>query len=290
MDWGGVEPRESDRRWEAADGQVQWCREHGLHVCGGPLLRLDHSHIPDWVCGLCDEFPRLQTRIARHISDLVRRYRGQVQLWHVAAGMNVCGALPLSEEQRLRLAVVAIEAAHQSDPETPLFISFDQPCCEYFANAELDLPPLDFADALVRAELGVAGIGLEINLGYWPGGTPPRDVLELNRLIDRWGALGAPLVILLAVPSNDAHDPQARHPAKPIPYAATGGPTPQSQQAAVERLVQLLLAKTAVSGLIWRQLSDSQPHDFAHGGLFDAQDRAKPVAGLLSSIRRTHLA
>ena len=30
------------------------------------------------------------------------------------------------------------------------------------------------------------------------------------------------------------------------------------------------MAKPAVQGVIWNQLRDNQPHDFPHGGLFDA--------------------
>ena len=290
MAWREVEPREGERQWKTVDQQIRWCCENGLSICGGPLMRLDRMRLPDWVFDFGDEFESLQSHVARHVYDVVLRYRGQVQLWHGAARMNVGGSLPLSEEQKLRLAVVAIEAAHRADPQTPVFISFDQPWCEYLARSDLDLPPLDFADALVRADLGVAGIGLEINLGYWPEGTLPRDVLEISRQIDRWGELGLPLVILLAIPSNDEADPQARHPAKPIRHAVPGGLGPQSQSAMVEQLVSLMLAKPSVSGVIWTQLSDAQPHEFAHAGLFDAQDLPKPMAEVLSSIRRNHLA
>ena len=58
----------------------------------------------------------------------------------------------------------------------------------------------------------------------------------------------------------------------------------------VEQLVSLMLAKPSVSGVIWTQLSDAQPHEFAHAGLFDAQGLPKPMAEVLSSIRRNHLA
>ena len=80
---------------------------------------------------------------------------------------------------------------------------------------ECDLSPLHFADALVRAEIGLSAIGLEINLGYWPGGTALRDVLELGRQIDRWSLLGMPLLITLTLPSA-----AGRRSAGPLP-----GPT-----------------------------------------------------------------
>jgi hypothetical protein len=285
--WAELEPLDGQPAWDAADQQIRWCREHGLDVCGGPLLRLDRARLPDWLGG---DFEQLQFRAARHVASVVRRYQGQVQIWHAAARMNVSGAVPLSEEQKLRLAVTAIEAAVQADPETPILVSFDQPWGEYLAAVDADLSALDFADALVRADLGLAAVGLEINLGYWPGGTLPRDILEILRQIDRWAELGVPLVVSLTVPSGNGADPQAHSPAQPIPSTANEDLTADSQRAAVERLLSVLLANPRVNGLIWSQLTDARPHDFAHGGLFDAEDRPKPVAAALSALRRNHLA
>jgi hypothetical protein len=50
------------------------------------------------------------------------------------------------------------------------------------------------------------------------------------------------------------------------------------------------LAKQPVQGIIWNQLFDSQPHAYAHAGLFDAKDRPKPTLELLEALRRQHLA
>ena len=82
-------------------------------------------------------------------------------------------------------------------------ISFDQPWAEYLAKEDFDLSPLHFADALVRADLGVAGVAMEMNLGYWPGGTQPRDLLAISRHLDRWSLLGIPLLAYLTLPSQE---------------------------------------------------------------------------------------
>ena len=96
-----------------------------------------------------------------------------------------------------------------SSARTPVVISFDQPWAEYLATNDYDLSPLHFADALVRAELGVGGVALEMNLGYWPGGCLPRDLLAISRHLDRWSLLGIPLIVYLTMPSSADHDPQA---------------------------------------------------------------------------------
>ncbi len=48
----------------------------------------------------------------------------------------------------------------------------------------------------------------------------------------------------------------------------------------------LLLAKPAVQGIYWSQLADNLPHDFPHGGLFDATGRPKPALEALGKLRR----
>ena len=80
-------------------------------------------------------------------------------------------ALGLGEEARLQLAAKAIATVRQLDPTTPRVVSFDQPWAEYLASEQLDLGAFHFADALVRANLGLSGVGLEINVGYHPGGS-----------------------------------------------------------------------------------------------------------------------
>jgi hypothetical protein len=118
----------------------------------------------------------------------------------------------------------------------------------------------------------LAGIGLELNVGYWPGGTLPRDLLEISLQIDRWAMLGMPLVVSLTAPSSGEKDPQAVSPAVALGDGTPEGLSTQSQKALVENVVPLLLAKQCVQGVIWNQLHDGSPHEFPHGGLFDAQD------------------
>ena len=164
-------------------------------------MQIDRSAVPDWLYLWEGDDEAVVKFAADYVSAAVTRYRGKVHLWQCAARLNVSDVLGLSEEQRLRLVVIAVEAVRQADPRMPVVLVIDQPCAEFMGERECDLSPLHFADALVRAEIGLSAIGLEINLGYWPGGTALRDVLELGRQIDRWSLLGMPLLITLTLPS-----------------------------------------------------------------------------------------
>lgn len=283
--WHEAEPQLGKFHWDPLDAQVQWCRDQNLRTCIGPLMQFHKHHLPDWLF-LDDEFEEVQLSALQFIDALVKRYRGRTQLWHVAAGLNQNGALDFTEEQRLRLVVEAVDRVRALDTKTPMIVSFDQPWGEYIAREDQELTPLHFADTLVRGELGLAGIGLEMNLGYWPGGTLPRDPLEVSRQLDRWSQLGVPLVVFLTVPSDDGPDKRAQHRARVIPNLVAGGVTPQSQQAALAWLLPLLIAKSSVQAIIMSQLRDDAPHDFPHGGLCDTQGRFKPALATLAQLRK----
>jgi hypothetical protein len=287
--WKDIEESEGERDWSAVDEKLRWCRSHKLKTCSGPLLRLDARSLPDWLFLWEDDFDNLQSYVLDYVKAVVQRYKGQIQIWQCAAGMNVEGAMALSEEEKLRLTVDVINNVRRADKNTPIVVTFDQPWAEYLNTAELDLSPLHFADALVRADIGVSGIALEINLGYWPGGTLPRDVLEVSRKIDTWSVLGLPLLVMLTIPSADGDDPLASHAGKPLPAAVPGGWTPAAQQKWAERLLPLLGSKQSLYALIWNQLSDAHKHSLPHGGLLDAQGKVKPVLQTLAAFRQAHL-
>ena len=283
--WREIEARESKYQWAVSDRQVQWCRAQKLSLCGGPLLKLEPGSLPDWLYLWEDDFENLLSFASEFTEAVVGRYRGKVNFWQCAGRLNSGEILSLSEQQKLRLAAQSIELVHRLDPDTPVLISFDQPWAEYMSHREMDFPPLHFADALIRAGLDISGIVLEINMGYRPGGTLPRTLLEFSRQLDCWAQLGLPLMVSICVPSDSGDDPMAQRRIKIWPDAWT----PLGEQDWIVRYVSLILSKTYVQGIFWNQLRDTDPHEFPHGGLFDAQGRPKPALTSLSAIRQTHL-
>ena len=290
FNWRDVEINEGEHDWTEADKQIEWCRRHGLKICSGPLLHLNQRQFPDWLYLWEDDFDTIRQYALQYVEAAVKRYSNVVHIWHCAAGMNTLGTLSLPEEYKLRLTVDAIETVHKADTRSaPVVISFDQPWAEYLARADLDLSPLHFADALVRADLRVSGLGLEVNLGYWPGGTLSRDLLEFNRLIDQWSQLGLPLLFYLTIPSSDAPDSLARPNAKALANTSPQGLSVKSQLQFASELIPMLVSKQCVHGVVWNQLCDSQPHEFPHGGLFDNQENPKPALTALAKLRQDHL-
>ncbi|MCH2113888.1 MAG: endo-1,4-beta-xylanase [Pirellulales bacterium] len=287
--WRSIESQEGRRNWKHTDEQLAWCQKAGLKVAAGPLLRMDDAGVPDWLVLWEGDSENLFRLMVDHVRAVVSRYRGRVHLWHVASRVNTGRLLSLEEEQRLQLVAHAIEVVRQLDSRTPTVVSFDQPWAEYLAHEKEDLAPLHYADALVRADLGVSGFGLEINAGFRPGGSSHRPAFELGRLIDEWSIWGLPLMFHLSTASATSVDALAK---KDITVDLAGDPGEDSSDAQRQwaaEVLPLLLARSAVQVILWNQLSDRLPHDFPHAGLFDANDQAKPTLALMRDLHKSCL-
>jgi hypothetical protein len=285
LTWSEIEQRQGDFDWTAMDRVVAWAQENSLRVCLGPLLQMDKHALPDWLF-LDDGYEEVQASVVKFIDAVVSRYRGKVQLWHVTARMNQDGAFAFSEEQRLRLVVDAVDRVRSSDGRTPMVVSFNQPWAEYIARKDQELTPINFADTLIRGELGLAGIGMEIQYGYWPGGTMPRDAMDFSRMLDRWSQIGVPLMVFLSAPSSMGADAFARHPAHPLVDLRPGGVNPAWQQQVIEKLFPVLLAKHTVQAVVWDHWQDNQPHELSCAGLIDGSNKPKPSLEAFTALRK----
>jgi hypothetical protein len=287
--WPEIELHEGKRDWSLADRQVEWSRANNLKVLSGPLLQFDRTGLPPWIYLYEDDVGSVHTFVKDYVEAVVARYRGRVNIWQCAARMNVDDTLELSEEERLRLAALTIETIHSADPRTPVTMVIDQPWAEFMRSQDCDFSPFYFADALVRADLGLSCINLEINLGYVVGATQLRDGFDFLRQIDRWTCLGLPLLFTLTAPSSIEPDAKARSKSQPL-LIGNGQSISQTQARWVEQLLPLILAKPNVQGVVWNQLLDSVPHELANAGLFDTQNQPKPIAAALREVRQKALA
>ncbi|HCK40854.1 MAG TPA: hypothetical protein DHW22_04390 [Planctomycetaceae bacterium] len=297
--WRAIELQEGKRDWKQTDEQLAWCQKAGLKVTAGPLLRMDDSGVPDWLVLWEDDFDNLVRLMMDHVRAVVSRYAGRVHLWQVASRVNTGELLSLEEEQRLYLVAQALEIVRQIDPRTPTAVSFDQPWAEYLVHQDEDLAPLHYADALVRADLGVSGFGLEINAGFHPNGSSHRPAFELGRMLDQWSVWGLPLMIHLSTASVSTIDEQAsKHIEADLAFGQVESPSNASGKDAnnfdaqyrwAAEVLPLLLARSTVQVILWNQLTDSLPHEFPHAGLFDSADQAKPTLQLMRDLQKTCL-
>lgn len=293
--WKDIEPTEARREWGRVDKLFKWAHDSELRVGLGPLLEFNDARTPEWAYLFEGEYETLSSQMLAHVEACVKRYRGRVNLWNVAGQVNRGRVLGMSNEERLQLVAKAVRRVRELDPTTPVTVCFDQPWAESLATEANDLAPIEFADALERADLGIAGFGVELNFGYLPDGATPRSPLALSRLMDSWSLrLEMPLLVMLAIPSSAASDPRAIGKTTVLdvdPKAVDAGAhlSRESQAEWVRSHLPVLLAKNCVQVVIWNQLRDDHRHELPHGGLIDSAGQAKPSLEALRELRANYL-
>lgn len=288
VDWKTIEPVEGQYHWEAFDAQVEWCRQNGIVMRGGPLIDVSPDGLPRWLWQWEHDFWNLQSFVCDFVETAVGRYRGKIRIWEVAARMNTGGALALNEEQRLTLIAKTLEVARQVDEESQFLVRIDQPWGEYQARGQHKLSPMYFADALIRAGLGLSAMALEIAVGYAPRGSASRDLLDFSRLMDQWSGLGIPLQVVLAFPSATAHDDRVTTDLEVEPGSWRQTPDEAAQARWLDDYLPLLMAKPSVVGISWSHFSDAQPHRFPHAGLLRPDGTPKPALAEITRYKKMY--
>lgn len=294
--------------------------EDGLTVEGFDLVRISPAHLEQThqqplnkrtivgpmidasSNGMSDQLQNLPDFQARreHILASARNHLNQlspsVSLIHVAGGLNGMGHRHLSYPQQLEMTTQLLQTVEETDHEIPTLVSFDFPWAERLASAVGGSHPLQIADSLLRQGAQISFLGVEVNLGYWPGGSVMRDPLQWIDMLDIWAQLGMPLVVILRTPtwSTGAVDGDA----------ATDLSAPLSddedkkhvntyqQQTDRQRIeylktiLPMLVARPAVHGLIWSQWLDCDDDRYPHGGLETPTGELKTVYEILKSLPR----
>jgi hypothetical protein len=288
--WKQIVPSEGKYCWDLMDAQLAFCRRKGLEIEAGPLIEFRPSALPDWIW----LWERDQETISGFVTDFVRqavsRYRGKIPLWHVVHRPASQEILGLSEEEQIRITARAIQVARQTDPSAQLSIGIDRPWAEWMSSSHFQLGPLHLCDYLLRSDLGLTSVGIEIAPGFTSPGSHLRDLFEFSRLLDLYSLLNVPLHLFMAIPSASGPDPGA-DPTTQVDVAQWPAPPDEVMQSTWgARWLALGLAKPYVRSVTWLQASDSLPHVYPHGGLFQPDASPKPIFPWLQSLRQDVIA
>jgi hypothetical protein len=287
--WSTIEANQGSFQWQPQDILLDWAEDHGLAVTGGPLIDFASSLLPSWLWLWGRDLPALFKFMSNYVTTTLRRYRRRIRRWHLTAASNSATVLSLGEEDLLWLTAKLAQAARQVDPDFELIVGIAQPWGEYLAHEDRTHSPFIFADTLIRSDLNLAALDLELVMGLTPRGSYCRDSLEAFRMLELYSLLGVPLRLTLAYPSAPGTDPTADP-----ELSATAGywQTPYSPAGQTEwarSFAALALCKPCVQALHWAQATDASPHLFPHSGLVDSQGRPKPALEALSRLRQEHL-
>ncbi|TWU60243.1 hypothetical protein Poly51_05180 [Rubripirellula tenax] len=290
LNWADIETDSGRFDFESAESTIASLAGRGVRVIGGPLIDFRERLMPHWLYLLEDNFESFLQAATHYVTTTVTKFRGSVQLWNCASGLNTIGPLKLDDEQAMRLALEILAAVRRTDPNTPAIMTFDQPFGEYMAKSREAISPLHFADALVRTGLQMAGIGLEFRVNYKTGSTLPRSAVDFGAMIDRWATLGMPLLVQLSLPGGTGSDLKAQAPGEVLQYDAMTKDAATEQLRIAGPLIRTLLAKHIVHGIVWDGWSDAEPHVNSHSGVIDADGQPRPILEYLTRLRKEFLA
>ncbi len=288
--WKTIAPTEGKYRWDQFDAQLAWCRKHRMAVQAGPVLEFTAGALPDWLWLWEGDFDSILGFVEDYVRQVMTRYRGKVPVWHLVHRAATGDFLGLSEEEQIRLTARVIQVARQADSTAQLSIGVDRPWAEWMGSSSFQLGPLHMADYLVRADLGLGGLSLEIAPGYSTPGSHLRELFDFSKLLDLYALLNLPLYIWIVLPSSTAADPLSD---PSVHVESEQWPTPLDEATQAEwasKWVALAVAKPFVRSVVWMHPSDAEAHRYPHGGLYRADRSPKPALAWLKSFRADTLA
>ncbi|MCA8988542.1 MAG: endo-1,4-beta-xylanase [Planctomycetaceae bacterium] len=285
LEWKAIEAEEGTYHWDIYDDQVEWATQNKLVLRGGPLLSFDYQGLPSWLANWKADILNLQSFLSDYVETVITRYAGIIRIWEVVARVNTGGLFGFDEDNLLALTARMIDVARQVDTDSQIFIRIDRPWGDYQSSGKHRLTPWHVVDALLRSGMGLAGINLELSIGYAPGQNDDRRLLRFSRLLDTWGTFGVPLHVTIHAPSRSGEDQLALKPQQVEQSHCDGSATEDPQYAWVRENLSMLMAKQPVVGIFWGALSDQRPHRFPHSGLLDPEGHPKPSWNQFANYR-----
>jgi hypothetical protein len=300
--------------------QLEWAKQNELKVVGGPLVSMQTGKTPSFA-NSATNFEQLCRLIFARVGNIVEQCQGRVRLWDASSSLNISQQYELDDQQAFRLASGIISTIRSID-KSPIVFCINQPAAEYMKKANHSIDPFRFARSLIQVhDRDIAGIGLDLNLHYWPHGTLPRDLIEISDLIDQWQFLEKSLLVRLTAPLSVDDDNRAlfndslvsnwRYPGSQIKTQmldAMQDTDPDLFGTHIEdhdssqsfsrsktlppnglELIQMLLCKLSVHGIIWSQTDDSSDHLFPNSGLYASDATRRPLVECMNRIRQQYI-
>jgi GH35 family endo-1,4-beta-xylanase len=266
----GTEKVEGKVDYSAVDAILEDMTGTGILPKGHPLVWFHHAGIPEFL--KTKSWAEIQQSCRAYILRSVGRFRTRIHAWDVInEAHDWANELGFDQQQLLDLTRLAADTARLADPTAFRVVNCCQPWGEYSArgqsyNGVMRQPirtPIQYYRALEDARVNYDAVGLQLY-------NPLRDMLEIERLVERFLALGKPVHITeLGVPSAA--------PAKKSSGTANvwHGPewTPQVQADWVEQFYTICYSKPQVQAITWWDFAD--PAFIPNGGFVDENFKPK---------------
>jgi GH35 family endo-1,4-beta-xylanase len=278
LTWTELEATEEAYQWDATDRWLEWAGRQGKPIVAGPLLDFSRRAMPNWMDVWQHDYDTCRDMVYDHIEKVVDRYKGIVNIWNIASGLNVNDHFTFDADQMLDLTRMTALLVRQSRKGARVMIELTQPFGEHVAFNRESLHPLSFIDRLVQEGVRLDAVGVQILFGRRDFGQATRDLMQISSMLDRYFLLEIPIVVsALGVPSETID------PAGGTWHEAW---SPQVQSQWVSKLFAICLSKPHVESIFWAELFDHSGAEPARIGLITDEGKAKPALQKLIGLRK----
>jgi len=275
LDWkdfsASSDQEDSQQRVAILQKAASRLRAVGRRTILGSMFRIQEGCLPDGVSASSD-VSSLSASFGQSLRQQLSKLASDVDMIHVVSGINGVGVAGLTPTIQSALVENALETAATIAPYTPLMISFSQPLGERLAWSVGGQNVDQLLVKLAKQKIPVHAVGLEVDLGYFPIGTLPRDPFGWIMNLQKWAVWDVPIYIFLRVPSQARPELRTKH-FDPMGRAEVSG---LNQMNSIMEFANFASSLPWVHGVIFSDWKDTN-HRFYDAGLVDCQGNAKPV-------------
>ncbi|MGK7930863.1 MAG: endo-1,4-beta-xylanase [Microcystaceae cyanobacterium] len=267
--WRSFEEKQGERNYKNIDKMLNWLAEKKIEAKGHPLVWFAEYGIPYWLEDT--SFTAMKGKIEQHIKTVTDHFGDRLPYYDIineGSGLAFANVPGYSSSELVELSRVAATASYQGNKNVYRVINN---CCLWAKYRTLEEAnpdtPYQYIKACLAANIPFEAIGLQL---YYPN----HDLLEINRMLERFGKLGKPVHLTeLGVPSHTSEDENSF---MKVPFGLWHNPWSESIQADwIEQFYTLCYSKSYVEAVTWWDFSDSINHFWAHGGLLNTEGKPK---------------
>ncbi|MCZ6684200.1 MAG: endo-1,4-beta-xylanase [Planctomycetota bacterium] len=191
--WCDLEPREGENDWSRVESCLRALRNRKMHIRGCSLVSFEKSNLPHWTYLWEGDYEHMQDCLTRHLKRALTKFGSQVHAWEIISGIHAHNDFHFTFEQLMDLTRMSAMMAKQLAPRSASIIGITLPWGEYYTLDQRTIPPMLYAEMVVRNGINFDAFGLELRFGATGKETFVRDPMQISSMLDAFGSLGKPL-------------------------------------------------------------------------------------------------
>lgn len=204
VNWAEIEAKEGVFDFALLDKCVQELTRKRMILGMGSLLRFTKDALPAWLRDGKISFTKVREAAYRFVTEVVSRYRRNVNRWFVISGLNAFNHFGLSVEQVLEMTRAANMAVKSINSRAFRLIEVTNLWGEYYATTPNSIAPVAYMDMIVQSGITFDAFALQMRFGKNQSGLHVRDMMQISSLLDYFSMMGKPLYVTgVEIPSRN---------------------------------------------------------------------------------------